>query len=207
MSNQSFIQNEYDVLSASYDKRWMDYLRFTHDMVFRLFSGKEPSHFLDAAGGTGVLVERLMERFPASFFTLTDLSAGMVHVARERFSSLSNVSVFLSDVHALPFNDGQFSGVTSVSAVHYFNDPLRAFIEFFRVLEPGGELILVDWCRDPFYAKIFDYHKRTFDPAHVQMYTVNELCSFVERAGFVVEKQERSSFGWWPLMGLRCRKI
>lgn len=47
------------------------------------------------------------------------------------------------DVCDIPLDDEQFDAVMCVDALQYVPDPARALREFYRVLKPGGSLLLI----------------------------------------------------------------
>lgn len=49
---------------------------------------------------------------------------------------------FAVDAHNLPFADGAFDVVASFNVFEHLSDPVRASQEIFRVLKPGGKLII-----------------------------------------------------------------
>jgi SAM-dependent methyltransferase len=76
--------------------------------------------------------------------TLTDLSAGMVDVARERAAVLSPfeaVEARVADAQALPFPDGAFDVVVANHMLYHVPDPARAVAECARVLRSDGVLM------------------------------------------------------------------
>jgi SAM-dependent methyltransferase len=63
----------------------------------------------------------------------------------------SNCDV-VGDAHCLPFLDGTFDGVYSVSVFEYLPQPFRAAQEIVRVLKPGGVML----CDVPFAFPLFE---------------------------------------------------
>lgn len=81
---------------------------------------------------------------PGLRLTLTDLSAGMVDVARERADALSHfeaVEARVTDAQTLPFDDHAFDVVVANHMLYHVPDPARALSECARVLRPDGVLM------------------------------------------------------------------
>jgi SAM-dependent methyltransferase len=92
--------------------------------------------WLWAEGGAGLP--------PGLRLTLTDLSAGMVGVARERASARPHfeaVGARVADAQALPFDAGAFDVVVANHMLYHVPDPARAVAECARVLRPDGVLM------------------------------------------------------------------
>lgn len=98
---------------------------------------------LDDGTGAGffpVILTRLGHRI-----TAIDYSHRMVEAARERFRAQGvEVSVFQMDAQALQFDDASFDAVVSRNVLWNLDDPDRAYGEMYRVLRPGGLLIVED---------------------------------------------------------------
>jgi len=65
------------------------------------------------------------------------------------------------DAHNLPFPDGVFDVVASFNVFEHLNDPLRASKEIFRVLKPGGKLIIHTAFLQPLHMEPHHYFNAT----------------------------------------------
>ena len=76
-----------------------------------------------------------------------DLSAKMLAVARERSKAegLSNVRFVHADAQVHPFVDKYFDVAISCFGAMFFGDPVVAFANICRALQPGGRLGLLAW--------------------------------------------------------------
>ncbi len=105
------------------------------------------AHVLDAATGTGDLALTLAEK--GARVTAVDFSEGMLRVARQRRSH-KNIGFSLADAQSLPFDAGSFDHVIVSFGVRNFENPERGIRELWRVLRPGGRLVVLefgDWMR------------------------------------------------------------
>ena len=97
---------------------------------------------LDCAAGTGEFSLAVAKR--AGSVLCTDQSEAMLARARKkvRKRGLSNVSFARRDITALPDPDGSFDAVIAANVLHLLPDPEPAVRELWRVVAPGGRLIL-----------------------------------------------------------------
>jgi len=133
---------------------------------------------LDVGSGDGVLAALLAPR--ARTMTCLDRSPRVVEAARERLAALPNVRPCEGDMHALPFPDESFDQVLHFHVLTYATDPSQAVDEAFRVLRPGGDLVLVT---------LHAHHHAEIAEAYghvVAGFTLPALRALTERAGFGV---------------------
>ncbi|HZR99102.1 MAG TPA: class I SAM-dependent methyltransferase [Chloroflexota bacterium] len=113
---------------------------------------------LDLASGTGEPSLTLAERVgPDGHVTATDLVPEMLAAAEEgaRERGLTNITFQQADAEALPFADQTFDVVTCRFGVMFFPNVGQALREVYRVLKPGGRVVLLaqgPLDQNPFFA-------------------------------------------------------
>jgi len=106
---------------------------------------------LDVACGTGDLTEAFA-RTPAAAVTGLDFTREMLDVAGRRRSTLPEtaarkITYVEGDAQNLPFTDGSFDIVSIAFGIRNVTSPAAAFLEFLRVLRPGGRLVVLEFDR------------------------------------------------------------
>ena len=106
---------------------------------------------LDVGCGIGGSSLYLAEKFQAQATGIT-LSPVQAARAKERVveSGLQLQAEFLvADAQNMPFADNSFDLVWSLESGEHMPDKAKFMQECYRVLKPGGKLILVTWCHRP----------------------------------------------------------
>ncbi len=108
--------------------------------------GSQSGHrILDVGCGPGYYVtELLAEVGPTGSVVGLDSSSDMLAIARNRASGSVNAEFLEGHATALPGDDGEFDGVISVQVLEYVDDTRAALAEMFRVLRPGGRVVVWD---------------------------------------------------------------
>ncbi len=99
---------------------------------------------LDIAAGTGTSSIALAKS-GAEVIAL-DFSAGMVEEGRRRHPDMTFVQ---GDAEKLPFGDGEFDAVTISFGLRNVQNPDVALAEMYRVLKPGGRVVICEFSRPP----------------------------------------------------------
>ena len=104
----------------------------------RLLGLPTAGRLLDVGGGTGRVARSL--RGQAGQVVLADVSLGMLRVA----ASIPGLQPVASASEGLPYPDGSFSCVLIVDALHHVEDHAQTAAEMWRVLQPGGRILIIE---------------------------------------------------------------
>ena len=149
---------------------------------------------LEVAVGTG----RNLAFYPDDVrVTGIDFSPAMLEVARRHAAELGRqVALREADAQALPFPDASFDTVVCTLGLCGFPDERVAIAEMYRVLRPGGTLLLLDHIGS--HHKLIRLGQRLLEKLTVRMlgdYQTRRPLPLVEQAGFVVQRRERLKAG------------
>jgi SAM-dependent methyltransferase len=141
-------------------------------------------HVLDAGCGTGGLILRLRAAEPEWKFAGIDFMPIACELARKRCGP--EVDIRVASITELPFADQSFDAVVSADVVCQVDNPEVAAAEFFRVLRPGGTVVI----NVPAYMWMWSYHDDSCQTKH--RYTRPEIDALMRGAGF----GERQTTHW-----------
>ncbi len=145
--NQKASWNKFSPGWKKWDDMTMKFLKPTGDKIISLINPKEDDVILDVAAGTGEPGLTITSMLPAGKVISTDLSEGMLEVAREKANSrgISNYETKVADASNLPFDDNSFDAISCRFGFMFFPDMLLAATEMFRVLKPNGRMAASVW--------------------------------------------------------------
>lgn len=155
----------------------MWYFRSLHRHVQRELEAVVPpqSSVLDAGCGTGGLILRLRERQRGWRFSGIDFMPLACELATQRCGPSTDVRV--ASITELPFENASFEAVVSADVICQVNNPEFAVAEFYRVLKPGGVLVV----NVPAYQWMWSYHDDTCQTQH--RYGRRELAALLRAGG------------------------
>ncbi len=191
--------DEYLRLAAVEDRMW--YFRALHAHVRRALDGMNPSgglKVLDAGCGTGGLIRRMTVERPSWQWAGADLSPLALEFARRRCPPGTDLRE--AAVTALPWSDGAFDAVVSADVLYHVDDDAGALREFFRVLRPGGRLVI----NVPAYRWLWSYHDVTVHSR--RRYGRGEVLEKLRAAGFAAPDATHWNTLLFPLIVAR-RKL
>lgn len=191
-------------MARDYDRRWARYVDRSVRATLARLTIPNSGQVVDIGCGTGVLLGRLAATMPADRLVGIDLTPAMLVVARARLPAATTLQVARAE--ALPLSDGLFDAAVSCNAFHYIPEPERALREMYRVLRPGGRLVITDWCHDDLACRILDRWLRLTGRSLHRTYRAGHLAAMLKATGFAQVTCDRYRLGWWGMMTLTaCR--
>lgn len=131
-----------DLMSFGVHRLWK---RFT----ISLAGPRKGDHVLDLAGGTGDLAARFAHEVGRDgLVVLSDINASMLEEGRRRTLDqglAANLRFAQINAEKIPFPDGSFDIVTIGFGLRNVTDKNAALREMYRVLKPGGRLLVLEF--------------------------------------------------------------
>ena len=133
-----------DLMSFGIHRVWK---RFTIDC-----SGvRRRQKVLDLAGGTGDLAAKFSRIVgEQGEVVLADINDSMLKIGREKLRNLGvigNINYVQANAEALPFPDNHFDCITIAFGLRNVTDKDKALRSMYRVLKPGGRLLVLEFSK------------------------------------------------------------
>ncbi len=147
---QQTIGATYDALAAAYERAVVPVYRPLAKRLLQFVDLRPGWQVLDAGTGTGLVALLGAPRVGKTGKMIgVDASKQMLEIARKKASQFgfTQCEFRFGDLEALEFPDSAFNIVLSQFAIHY-TDLNKSLREFYRVLEPGGKLLVHAWQTD-----------------------------------------------------------
>jgi len=128
------------LLSLGVDRQW-------RKAAVNALRDLSPKHILDVATGTGDLALEVLRLKPERVIGV-DLSKKMLALARTKAARkgvTDRVSFAREDAEALSFEDDAFDAALVGFGIRNFENPDRGLQELFRILRPGGRLVVLEF--------------------------------------------------------------
>ena len=146
------IASMFDRISPKYDQL-NHLLSFNIDKIWRRKTAKavakrQPKTILDLATGTADLAIALAKRNPQADIVGIDIAEKMLDIGRDKVvkQGLENqIELRMGDAASLPFDDNTFDAVTVAFGVRNFEDMERGLAEIQRVLQPQGQVFILEF--------------------------------------------------------------
>ncbi len=152
-----------DLMSFGIHRLWKRY-------AISLSGVRAGQHVLDIAGGTGDLAKVFSREVGRNGkVVLSDINAAMLEVGRERLinAGCNNVDFVLANAETLaPFDDNSFDLLTISFGLRNVTDKDAALRAMYRVLKPGGRLLILEFSKPVFepLSKAYDLYSFTALP-------------------------------------------
>jgi len=143
VANKYDIMN--DVMSGGVHRIWKDAL-------MDWLAPRNGQRLLDVAGGTGDIAFRFLKRAPLAQAVVLDMTESMLTAGRQRAEAgkmADQLEWVVGDAMALPFEDNSFDVYTISFGIRNVTRISDALKEAYRVLRPGGRLMVLEFSQLP----------------------------------------------------------
>jgi len=133
-----------DLMSAGIHRLWKD-------AMMDWLAPRPSQRLLDVAGGTGDIAFRFLRRAQGATAVCCDMTEGMLEEGKRRAEAQleDRLEWVVGDAMALPFPDASFDVYTISFGIRNVTRPQEALAEAFRVLRPGGRLMVLEFSQLP----------------------------------------------------------
>lgn len=158
------------------------YWRADYRSVMKEIERFQPANLIDIGCGPGGFLCAVQKRFPDIQLNALDLSEEMVRETQERLGP-SAVAI-VGDSEHMPLESERYEIVTCNMSIHHYPHAQDAVNEMYRILKPGGTLLLNDMdCASPIRA-LANWVFPRLPGGDVRMYTRREISQMIQEAGF-----------------------
>ncbi|MGR3364864.1 MAG: bifunctional demethylmenaquinone methyltransferase/2-methoxy-6-polyprenyl-1,4-benzoquinol methylase UbiE [Maritimibacter harenae] len=160
------VASKYDVMN---DVMSMGIHRVWKDAMMDWLAPRPGQKLLDVAGGTGDVAFRFLGRAPGAHATVCDMTESMLVEGRKRAEAAQmagSLEWVVGDAMALPFDDNSFDVYTISFGIRNVTRIADALSEAYRVLKPGGRLMVLEFSQIPndMMQKVYDLYSFNIIP-------------------------------------------
>ncbi len=148
-----------DVMSVGIHRIWKD-------AMMDWLAPRAGQKLLDVAGGTGDISFRFLKRAGHAHATVLDLTEPMLIEGRKRAEAdqkADQLDWIVGDAMNLPFEDNTFDVYTISFGIRNVTRPQEALNEAYRVLKPGGRLMVLEFSQIPNESMQWAYDRYSFN--------------------------------------------
>ena len=181
-----------DVMSVGIHRVWKE-------AMMDWLAPRAGQKLLDVAGGTGDVSFKFLGRAGSGHATVLDLTEPMLVEGRKRAEAAAmadSLDWVVGDAMALPFEDNTFDVYTISFGIRNVTRPQEALNEAYRVLRPGGRLMVLEFSQlpNPMMQKAYDLYSFNVIPRMGQMipndrdsyqYLVESIRNFPDQETFL----------------------
>ena len=157
------VSSKYDVMN---DVMSLGVHRIWKDMMMDWLAPRADQKLLDVAGGTGDIAFKFLKRSGFGHATVLDLTSSMLTEGRNRAEAQQmahQINWVVGDAMNLPFEDNVFDVYTISFGIRNVTRPQEALKEAYRVLKPGGRIMVLEFSQIPVPLGQWFYDRYSFN--------------------------------------------
>ena len=180
-----------DLMSGGVHRLWKD-------AMMDWLAPRPGQRLLDVAGGTGDVAFRFLKRAPGASAVVCDMTEAMLVAGRQRAEAekmAESLDWVVGDAMALPFPSNRFDVYTISFGIRNVTRIADALAEAYRVLRPGGRLMVLEFSQIPndLMQKVYDLYSFNIIPVMGQIvagdrdsyqYLVESIRKFPDQESF-----------------------
>ncbi|OCG45392.1 bifunctional demethylmenaquinone methyltransferase/2-methoxy-6-polyprenyl-1,4-benzoquinol methylase [Gilliamella sp. Fer1-1] len=161
------VADKYDVMN---DLMSFGIHRIWKKITIEYSSVRKGQKVLDLAGGTGDLTAKFSQLVGDSgLVVLADINESMLKVGRDKLRDkglFKNIEYVQANAEELPFADNYFDCITISFGLRNVTDKEKALRSIWRVLKPGGRLLILEFSKPQYQIlnKAYDLYSFTMLP-------------------------------------------
>lgn len=159
----SSVASKYDIMN---DVMSVGIHRVWKDAMMDWLAPRPAQRLLDVAGGTGDIAFRFLKRAPGASAVVLDMTAAMLENGRTRAEATDladQLDWVVGDAMQLPFENNSFDVYTISFGIRNVTRIPDALSEAFRVLKPGGRLVVLEFSQLPNPAMQWAYDRYSYN--------------------------------------------
>lgn len=138
---------------------------------------------LEIGCGNGHGTKLIKKHFKPAYINAVDLDEKMIRIAKRKNKDAS-IRFDVMDAARLDFADNTFDAVFDFGIIHHIPNWADCISEMYRVLKPGGELVLEELSADTFQAVPGRLGKMLLDHPYEQMFSTAAFVDKLKEKGF-----------------------
>jgi ubiquinone/menaquinone biosynthesis C-methylase UbiE len=142
---------------------------------------KQTDHVLEIGFGPGKLIHEMADMVSQGSIKGIDYSQTMCEQAsRVNAQHIANGKVELQqgECKALPYDDNTFDKACGVNVIYFWADPVQCFKELYRVIKPGGQLVIG-------FRNAEQMQQLALDKTIFTSYSNKDVLESLKQAGFI----------------------
>jgi demethylmenaquinone methyltransferase / 2-methoxy-6-polyprenyl-1,4-benzoquinol methylase len=161
------VADKYDVMN---DLMSFGIHRIWKRITIEYSSVRKGQKVLDLAGGTGDLTAKFSQLVgDEGLVVLADINESMLKVGRDKLRDkglFKNIEYVQANAEELPFTDNYFDCITISFGLRNVTDKQKALQSMWRVLKPGGRLLILEFSKPQYQIlnKAYDLYSFTMLP-------------------------------------------